>query len=428
MPETTTHNLRKALFSFFSIALLVLALSITAAIYLTLSEKMKKAERDSLMHISEIRSMAIAEWSRSAKDLANQITSRTKIREELEKFNERTIDQAQLSDFTNPKLQDAMSLSDEILGILRLDKANRIIAECGYGTRLSLKDFPVSAYIHEKTAVSEPMMVNGCLLVIVSAPIISRIGKRQGTDLVMMDPVQLKKIATDSEQVDGTVETIVGYRSGDEILPLFPHSNEGIHSHGKEDLMAIAKDSISRATEGETGFADTGSLAVAYHPVEESTWGVAVTKNQSELYAPIYRQMVVIGCLSVAIYFIILFGFSFLLKPLAGRILMHTSELEQKIREKTEHLEKEIVERKKAEIEKEKVIAELRDAMREINTLGGLLPICSNCKKIRDDKGYWNQIESYVSEHTDAEFSHSICPECVKKLYPGLKLKKKKIR
>jgi hypothetical protein len=53
-----------------------------------------------------------------------------------------------------------------------------------------------------------------------------------------------------------------------------------------------------------------------------------------------------------------------------------------------------------------------------IQRLSGLLPICASCKKIRDDKGYWQQVEEYVQEHSEAEFSHSICPECMKKLYP----------
>jgi hypothetical protein len=64
------------------------------------------------------------------------------------------------------------------------------------------------------------------------------------------------------------------------------------------------------------------------------------------------------------------------------------------------------------------LIAELQDAVIKIKTLGGLLPICSNCKKIRDDKGYWKQIESYIRDHSEAEFTHSMCPKCAKKLYP----------
>jgi PAS domain S-box-containing protein len=79
-----------------------------------------------------------------------------------------------------------------------------------------------------------------------------------------------------------------------------------------------------------------------------------------------------------------------------------------------------ISERKKAEEEKERLILALRDALSKIKTLGGLLPICASCKKIRDDKGYWRQIESYIKEHSQADFSHSICPECMKKLYPDM--------
>jgi len=63
-------------------------------------------------------------------------------------------------------------------------------------------------------------------------------------------------------------------------------------------------------------------------------------------------------------------------------------------------------------------IAELRQALDQIKTLRGIVPICANCKKIRDDQGYWNQVEVYVRDHTEAEFSHSICPDCVKELYP----------
>jgi Zn finger protein HypA/HybF involved in hydrogenase expression len=60
----------------------------------------------------------------------------------------------------------------------------------------------------------------------------------------------------------------------------------------------------------------------------------------------------------------------------------------------------------------------LQNAMDEIKTLKGILPICSYCKKIRDDKGYWNRLESYLHAHSEVEFSHGICPDCAKKLYP----------
>lgn len=77
-----------------------------------------------------------------------------------------------------------------------------------------------------------------------------------------------------------------------------------------------------------------------------------------------------------------------------------------------------ITKRKKAEAEKERLYRELKVSMEQVRTLQGMLPICSHCKKVRDDKGYWNQLEEYISSHSDAQFSHSICPECIEKLYP----------
>lgn len=68
--------------------------------------------------------------------------------------------------------------------------------------------------------------------------------------------------------------------------------------------------------------------------------------------------------------------------------------------------------------EREQLIADLRKALAEIKTLQGILPICSFCKKIRDDKEVWTQLENYISEHTDAQFSHSFCPDCARKMYP----------
>lgn len=81
---------------------------------------------------------------------------------------------------------------------------------------------------------------------------------------------------------------------------------------------------------------------------------------------------------------------------------------------------RDITEMRLAQQEREKLIIELQEALENVKTLSGLLPICANCKKIRDDRGYWNQIEIYLQKHSDARFTHGLCPECVKKLYPEL--------
>ena len=80
----------------------------------------------------------------------------------------------------------------------------------------------------------------------------------------------------------------------------------------------------------------------------------------------------------------------------------------------------EILEHRKADEDKSNLIAELQNALAQVKKLSGLIPICASCKKIRDDQGYWRQVEEYVKEHSEAEFSHSICPDCMRTLYPEI--------
>jgi CheY-like chemotaxis protein len=78
------------------------------------------------------------------------------------------------------------------------------------------------------------------------------------------------------------------------------------------------------------------------------------------------------------------------------------------------------IERKQAALERERLIGELKAALAQVKTLSGLIPICAGCKQIRDDQGYWTQVEGYIQQHTDAKFSHGMCPACIQKWYPEL--------
>jgi len=93
--------------------------------------------------------------------------------------------------------------------------------------------------------------------------------------------------------------------------------------------------------------------------------------------------------------------FGYILKPFNARELHTTIEM--------------ALYRHRSEAEREKLIAELKEALAQVKTLRGCLPICATCKKIRDDKGYWTRIEQYIMDHTNADFTHGICPECAKK-------------
>ena len=104
----------------------------------------------------------------------------------------------------------------------------------------------------------------------------------------------------------------------------------------------------------------------------------------------------------------------------------HSDDLEEKVHSRTRALDNlnqelrlQIESHKQAEAEKERLIADLQDALNKVTALGGLLPVCVVCKKVRDDQGYWKQLETYVQEYSGAEIQHSICAACSEKRYPN---------
>ena len=101
--------------------------------------------------------------------------------------------------------------------------------------------------------------------------------------------------------------------------------------------------------------------------------------------------------------------------------------LERKITERTrellasnQQLLAEMEERKKAETDREKLLIELQQAMEKVKVLSGFLPICSSCKKVRDEQGQWRQVEEFISSYSDTKFSHGMCPVCTEKIYPEI--------
>ncbi len=99
---------------------------------------------------------------------------------------------------------------------------------------------------------------------------------------------------------------------------------------------------------------------------------------------------------------------------MVGRVEEQTTDLTRI----NEELKTQIAEREMAQQERENLILDLQEALFEVKTLSGLLPLCASCKKVRDDNGYWRQLEAYIQDHSEAEVSHGICPDCAKELYP----------
>lgn len=118
-------------------------------------------------------------------------------------------------------------------------------------------------------------------------------------------------------------------------------------------------------------------------------------------------------------------GVDYITKPfqkeeVTARVKTHLalSTARKCLQKKNADLQREVKQRKKAEAEQQILIRELKQALDKVKRLSGLLPICMFCKKIRDDNNYWYQVDRYIAEHSEVQFSHGLCPECLEKHYP----------
>ena len=185
-----------------------------------------------------------------------------------------------------------------------------------------------------------------------------------------------------------------------------PWETEALKSfeHGKLEITTVEK------IEGKPYFrlirpfiTEEGCLKCHAHQgykVGDIRGGISLSVPMEPYFAAAQRRIVQIA---IGLTLLWLLG--------VGGILVGMSHIRNRIREK-----------EAAEQERNRYVEELQKALKEVKQLSGFLPICSHCKQIRDDKGYWNQIESYISAHTEALFSHSICPDCAKKFYPDIDL------
>ena len=203
-------------------------------------------------------------------------------------------------------------------------------------------------------------------------------------------------------------------------INIYRPSGEIIYSTNANDIGTINSEEYFR------GIVATGKSKAIHVDRGNTTLEQQIFSSDAvETYVPIMRENKIVGVFEV--YYDISKEkqkLHSLISLSSGTLFVMASILLTAVLISTYKANKSIAAQKEVEEAKGKLIVELQAALAKVNKLSGLLPICASCKKIRDDKGYWNQIESYIREHSEAEFSHGICPECVKKLYPELHEKK----
>ena len=193
-----------------------------------------------------------------------------------------------------------------------------------------------------------------------------------------------------------TGEFTLAKRDGDNIVFLLSHRHYDMDNPKPVSMNSTLAEPMKLALSGKSGtiigldYRGERVLA-AYEPVAELDLGIVAKIDLSEIRKPFKKAGMIsllIGIVCIAIGSTLFF---YITNPLLRQLYSTNARLEE--------------------------------SLSKVKFLSGLLPICASCKKIRDDKGYWTQIESYIKHHSEADFTHSICPECSEKLYPQLKKK-----
>lgn len=375
-------------FGIFAVGVIVAVASIWP-----LALRLKNEEERFLSLALNTKTAVVEEYLTRAKDISAQIASRTAATEKLASYNRGEIPLSRLTAFLGRDLSDAISHSHEIWGLTRLDAHGRPVAEVGL-------EIPPNAWPDLTTIVKEPIILGPITLVrrpflIVAAPILNHEGIREGTDLILFRLFRLRRIIEDITGLGQTGETIIGVVDDQGLGVVFPfrdfHDMLARRVAPESALgMAMTKASLQQTGILLPGRDHNGSEVIAYGPIHGSHWGIAIKMDQEELYAPVYRHILATGSLIVGLILLGTVAMVLLLRPVAGRIIIHTDELMSRIHQSTASLEKELQERKRIE-------QWLRDSERRYRVLVEEVP---DVIFILDDEGrftYTNtQVETFL--------------------------------
>ena len=316
-------------------ALMILAMGIITAIVslIPLYSQLKKDQQRNLLFALQTRTLTIDQYLWRAKDVSLQIASRTAIRKKLELYNQGSISLDELVIFGQPILNDALNQSHEVVGISRLDQRNKLVVQVGLP--IPEEFWPLQA-VEESGAVIRPFPIAlaGKSFLVVEVPILNNQGMRVGRDVVLFSLEHLQKIVSDYTGLGETGETILGTIHNQRVQLFFPlrgNSSKTPENLPKPSAIGLA---IEKAFHQETGILfskklQEGNSVIAYGPIVGSDWGIAVEMSREELYSSVNHQIFVIGSVILALSLVATGGMVLLLRPLTGKMIIRTDELEQ---------------------------------------------------------------------------------------------------
>ncbi|BAE52244.1 HD domain-containing phosphohydrolase [Paramagnetospirillum magneticum] len=309
------------------LAMAVVGLGVALAAIIPLHRQMVRSADQALEHGLDLQVAALRETVDRMGDMARQVTSRSVIRDALSSYNQGAMSLDKLQAFTADKLGDSMKLSRDMLGILRVGRDYRPLVSVGASVPPALW----SPEAGEPPALGAPTLIDGRWVLLVSAPILGRDGTREGHDLLLFDAQGLRAIVADVETLGRTGEIILGRLAASGAQVFFPRRDG---SAGGDDEVAEA---FSRAAIDPEPLYLTRPGAVPDVVLSQrlpgSDWIVMVRQDLAELHSNIDQLVLSVAAGALVLVGFGMVGFVLILRPLTGRMLVHTGDLKRQIKD-----------------------------------------------------------------------------------------------
>ena len=340
---TSSRKLQKSLILYSSLGIFIIGILVAVVSIMPLYRQLKKAQERELRFALRTRAMAVEEFLSRAKNVAEQITSRTRARQMLEDYNRGEQSRAEMVQFTTRALTEAMNRSAEVVGISRFALSGEQVVQLGVPIPKRFKgrsSIPQS----EETVVSEPLERDGEYYSIVATPILNPDQERVGTDILMFRVSSLQQIVQDYTGLRNSGEIVLGALRDDGVQLFFPLRNsvgEGVTEAsdalvGAIETAVTLKPGKTRILPPQTPLTEE---AIAVESLSSPNWGIAVKMDREELYAPVYRQLAFVAVTIVVLSSLGTGGMVLLLRPLTARVIITTDELERQVRDKTQAIQ-----------------------------------------------------------------------------------------
>ncbi len=331
--KTVSKQLQRSILLYGALTILAMGIIIAIVSLMPLYSQLKKDQQRNLLFALQTRTLAIDQYLWRAKDVSLQIASRTAIRRKLEVYNQGMISLDELVIFGQPILSDALNQSHEVVGISRLDQTNKLVIQVGLP--IPEEFWPLQA-VEESGAVIRPFPIAlaGKSFLVVEVPILNNQGIRVGRDIVLFSLEHLQKIVSDYTGLGETGQTILGTIHNQRVQLIFPLRGNPSKTPKNLPLSSAIGLAIEKAFREETGILfsknlQEGNSVIAYGPIVGSDWSIAVEMSREELYSSVNHQIFVIGSVILALSLVATGGMVLLLRPLTGKMIIRTDELEQ---------------------------------------------------------------------------------------------------